>query len=167
MSSPSLSLLLQNIERDEKVRSHLNKNQTLELLVDHLLVRPGETIRKSDGTPYRKFTPYMKAYKEYLASNKDDVMAKYTYQLKGRIADVGLSKDLKLVDLDKSPKDTLKQIGYEYREDDLWHPSKAKKVLADFISNKIKDYRVNRNFMGVGKWIGISFVPLKTHELNG
>lgn len=128
----------------------------MELLVDHLLVRPGE-ILKGDGTPYRKFTPYMKAYKEYLASNKDDVMAKYTYQLKGKITDVDLPKDstLKLVDLDGSPDGILKQIGYEYREDDLWHPSKAKRVLADFVSKKIKDYRVNRNFMSIGKSLSI------------
>ena len=106
----------------------------------------------------------MKAYKEYLANNQDDVMAKYTYQLKDKIAEFQPTKDsnLKVVDLSGTPSDTLSQIGYEYVKDDLWHPSKAKKILAEFVAKKIKDYKQNRNFMGIGE--GLSKVHFGFHR---
>lgn len=130
------------------MKKALKKDQDLELHVDHLIVRP-DIIVKNDGGPFRKFTPYMKAYREYLTDNADELMTKFTYQLKGKIVtDIDFSKaDLKVVKLNHSPKKILDQIGYEYREDNLWHPNKAKKALNKFIQSKIKDYKVNRDFM--------------------
>lgn len=140
-----------NIERDEKVRTALSKQgKEFVLHVDHLLVRPG-VILKGDGEPYRKYSPYMRLFRDYLTDNADDVMAKYTYQLRDRIfANGDLSKSgLKLINLDESPSNILEQIGYEFREDDLWHPAKAKRILSNFVQTKIKDYDVNRNFMAM------------------
>lgn len=137
----------ENITRDRKIKSSLSKDQSLQLFVDHLLLRP-DIILKNDGTVYKKFTPYMRVYKEYIADNQDEIMSKYSFSLKNKVlTDVDLSKsDLEIVDL-SSPESMLKQIGYVFAEDELWHPSKAKRILSNFIEKKIKDYKTNRDYM--------------------
>jgi deoxyribodipyrimidine photo-lyase len=141
----------ENIERDEKIKSRLSKGRNLELIVDHLLVRP-DLIVKNDGNPFKKITPYIRAYKDHLVDNANDLMAKYTYRLGNRLYNHNFSildSDLNIININDSPKKILDQVGYKYIKDELWHPRNAKGVLQDFITHKIENYKDNRHLLYV------------------
>ena len=127
------------IKRDEFIA-----NQTkLILSKQHLLLEPQEVL-KADSSPYKVFTPYSKAWREALHSSDE-------YEIKdvGRYAKFDSQLDgFKIIDA-TDPAKICEQIGYEYFDDKIWHPSKAAETLQNFASKKVGGYATKRDLPAV------------------
>lgn len=136
-----------NIERDQKVGKLLG--DTLHLYCDHLLIKPDKILKK-DNKPYKVYTPYMQAFRKFISDNgtiaHNKLLTQYCYNLEGKLY---TPKDIELstIDLNKGESEILKQIGYIYKEDELWQPKNAKSVLDKFIARRINNYKTNRDFL--------------------
>lgn len=133
------------IARDNKVANITN---CLELYDDHILINP-ERVLKDDGTPYKVYTPYSKMFRKVLNQADIDVyppklnkIINITDELKNKIT----AANLKIVEL-SSPKEILDQIGYVYKEDEIWQPEKARDKLHKWCDSKIIMYKDKRDFM--------------------
>ncbi|XVN41562.1 MAG: deoxyribodipyrimidine photo-lyase [Rickettsia endosymbiont of Argas persicus] len=138
-----------NIERDKKVQELLGDNCTLHLYCDHLLIRPDKVLTK-DNKPYKVYTPYMQAFRKFIADNGtiayNKLLRNYSYDLEGKLY-TPQNIELKIIDLSPGTSEALKQIGYIYKEDKLWQPKNAQNVLNKFIANRINSYKTNRDFL--------------------
>ncbi|MGX6960332.1 MAG: cryptochrome/photolyase family protein [Rickettsia endosymbiont of Pentastiridius leporinus] len=138
-----------NIERDQKVQELLDGNCTLHLYCDHLLAPPDKVLTK-ENKPYKVYTPYMHAFRKFIADHdsleQNKLLTEYSYNLEGKLY---IPKDISLqtVDLNIGASETLKQIGYVYKEDELWQPKNAENVLDKFIARRINSYKINRDFL--------------------
>lgn len=138
-----------NIERDKKIKKLLGDKCTLHLYCDHLLIRPDKVLTK-ESKPYKVYTPYMHAFRKFIADNgslaHNKLLTKYSYNLEGKLL---ITKDIELtsIDLNQGESEVLKQLGYVYKEDELWHPKNASNILNKFIINRINNYKTNRDFL--------------------
>jgi len=138
-----------SIERDKKVQEILGDNCKLQLYCDHLLVKPDKVLTK-DNKPYKVYTPYMNAFRKFIADNGDKthnkLLTEYSYNLEGKLYNLK-DIELKTIDLERGESEALKQIGYIYKEDKLWQPKNAQNVLNKFITNRINRYKIDRDFL--------------------
>lgn len=138
-----------NIERDKKIKQLLGDNCTLHLYCDHLLIRPAQVLTK-ENKPYKVYTPFMQAFRKFIGDNgilaHNKLLTQYSYNLEDKLV---IPKDIALtiIDLNKGESKVLKQIGYFYKEDELWKPKNAQNILNKFITNRINNYKTNRDFL--------------------
>ncbi len=123
-----------SIERDRLVKERLKYNK-IEFIpvLDHLLFSHNK-ILNSNGLPYKVYTPYMKAFSSKIL--QQDYKA-HDYNLNNKLV------DYKTIDFCK--EEILKKAGYEYKDDKIWRPEKAKEVLSEFAKNKLQRYEGVRN----------------------
>lgn len=133
----------ENYLRDQNISKQLGAK--FHQILDHLLINP-EVILKNDGESYKVFTPYMNAVRKYINDNPIEI---YKYDIAGRLKDLNLSdfKYGRLLESLLTAPYILKEIGYEYIEDDLWHPLKANDQLDIFLNEYLANYDTKRNFL--------------------
>ncbi|HJD65400.1 MAG TPA: DNA photolyase family protein [Rickettsia endosymbiont of Diachasma alloeum] len=138
-----------SIERDKKVQELLGSNCTLNLYCDHLLIKPDRVLTK-DTKAYKVYTPYMQAFRKFIADNgsisHNKLLTNYSYNLDGKLY-TPQDIELKTIDLNIGESEALKQIGYVYKEDELWQPKNAQNVLDKFITRRINRYKIDRDFL--------------------
>ena len=135
--------------RDKAVKEALPPATTLVRVLDHLLRAPQKML-KSDGTPYKVFTPYYKLWRRDLGPAE---WAEYTVKDNGRYAvrdtigkavrEAGLTP----LDLGHGPARLLEQVGYIYKKDALWTVDDAQKRLHDFIAHRLENYTLGRDIL--------------------
>jgi len=128
----------ETIERDEMVATQVD----LTLVKDHLIFAPDEVL-KGDGTPFKVFTPYSKAW---LAKLSPSDHGAYAINDKGRYAQVML-EGLHVVSLENGAAHVLEQIGYLPGDISEWPVGNAQVILEDFITHKVTAYPDARNIM--------------------
>ena len=126
--------------RDKYVGGKVN----LTLVKEHLLKAPQEVL-KSDGTPFKVFTPYSKAW---LTALKDEDTKVYEINAGDVYFDILVPQGLKLIQA-YDPEKICQQIGYEYFADDIWKVGEAHKVLENFTAQRLGNYSIARDFPAV------------------
>ncbi|MBN8827945.1 MAG: deoxyribodipyrimidine photo-lyase [Sphingobacteriia bacterium] len=138
----------QTIERDSTVEHLLLKNNIeLKLSVDHLLQNPKDILKK-DGTPFKVFTPFSKAWrmsliKEDYANYRPNL--KRTLPVDSKLKNTIQNAGLNLVNTTSAEK-MLKEVGYNFIEDKIWTTHDAKNKLAEWSFN-IPKYKETRNYL--------------------
>lgn len=129
------------IARDTKVAPTLVKDQ--------VIFDPREVL-KDDGTPYKVFTPYSKAWAARLTPASG---APYEIRDKGRYADHDAICDkakaagLRVLDPADGAKGMLEDIGYQSVYLPLWPVPQASERVGAFIAAKVKQYKDKRNMV--------------------
>ena len=118
--------------------------------MDHLLQHP-DAVLKSDGTPYKMFTPFSKAWREKARADKNfaaeaDVNGLQCADFAATLT-VFKQHGLTLIDPAKGPEAMLKAVGYELQKHD-WPADAARKRLHAFAESHIQNYTDARNIMG-------------------
>lgn len=127
------------ISRDAAVAKQCN----LHLSLQHLLLSPTQ-ISKDDGTAYKVFTPYSKAFlaaasdADYLEFNNSGV----------RYAPPQALENLRPLNLN-SAAEICAQIGYEYVPDEQWNVANGQKMLDLFVAEKLAHYAAKRDFPAI------------------
>lgn len=139
--------------RDAAVRKALPPTTRFIQVIDHLLRAPGAVV-KEDGTPYKVFTPYSKAW---MSTHTPADHASYEVNDTSRYADHAAlalkakAAGLTCLDVGKGPESLLSSIGYRYRKDELWTVHDAKARLASFIEANLRGYKDQRDFMALNR----------------
>lgn len=133
--------------RDAAVKAALPTTTRFVQVLDHLMRAP-QVMLKSDGTPYKVFTPF---YKLWRADMGPTEYAAYEVKDAGRYADAtenfsaveaaGLTR----ISLDAGPAQVLNQIGYTYTPDSLWRVDDVPTRLSSFITEKLTAYPTARD----------------------
>lgn len=136
------------MQRDKAVKAALEKHCSVHSVTDHVMVSPREVL-KNDGTAFKVFTPY---YKAWLAKLSPISAAEYKIDDADRYADIEACKKvaqgagLKVQDAANAGA-MLDAMGYEDFADDLWPVNNARQRLQAFVEEKIRPYPSARNFM--------------------
>lgn len=120
---------------------HVASRADLTLTLDHLLAHPA-AITKDDGSAYKVFTPYSKAW---YAGLNESWYGERAVKDKGRYADV--KPPLPTLDA-SSPQALLAQIGYEYAPLATWPASDGQKRLKHFEKSILGNYAETRDIPG-------------------
>lgn len=126
------------ILRDREVA----KKCDLTLVLDHLMAHPKQ-ITKDDGTPYKVFTPFSKAWYEQL---NDGWFAERRINDKGRYRDA--KSPLPTLSLESAEK-LLSQVGYTYAPLKEWPAEKGRERLAYFEQGILNGYAETRDIPGI------------------
>ena len=133
------------ITRDAAVAAHA----PLKLVKDHLLLAPKE-VQKADGTPYRVFTPYYKAWLS-LASHETFEEKPVTLEVKladrNQIAEYVSAQGFDVLDAHEGAAAMLEKIGYTYTKDTLWTVQDARSRLKRFGAERITAYDSSRDYV--------------------
>lgn len=136
--------------RDKAVAEALPDTCEFKRVKDHLIFAPHE-ILKDDGTPYKVFTPYSKAWKAKL---KAEHIAERKVVDKGRYADLSAAQEaakkvgLTVLDTSQGEAALLKAVGYEYAQDALWPADEGRERLHGFVrEGAVSTYKSTRDFM--------------------
>lgn len=136
--------------RDEAVRRALPPAIRFVQVLDHLIRHPASVV-KPDGSPYKVFTPYSKAWHEHTTPLD---YAEYSVNDQGRYADgvepAALS-GLRCLDAAKGPEALLAAIGYHYRPDPLWPVDEAQARLSAYAGTYLQNYHTKRDFLADDK----------------
>ncbi len=140
----------ETIQRDEAVARQLKQRDVAFVQpCDHLLLRP-DSIVKSDGTPYKVFTPFARKWRETIAElhfrdfSFDD---RQRYTRPDMIRPLLRDCDLAALDLAAGPDQLLKQIEYEPADIDEWQVEDAQRRLSDFAARKAAAYPQQRDLL--------------------
>ncbi|RXK13019.1 deoxyribodipyrimidine photolyase [Halarcobacter mediterraneus] len=114
------------IKRDNEVEKII----PLKRFNDSFILNPNEHL-KSDGTPYKVFTPFYKSL--HLITQASN------------IEEYKRNENLKLVKFDYEKFVSLEELGFQKQELPSFLYKDAKKLLKEFLS-KIDEYQVNRDF---------------------
>ena len=135
------------IARDAGVKQALAPQTRFVQVLDHLLCAP-QKLHKSDGTPYKVFTPFYKYWRSLIGP---DELAEYTVNDRGRYADdaaifaaverAGITR----VMLDGGPAQALAQIDYRFTVDALWPVDDAAQRLKNFTAMRLQNYPIGRD----------------------
>lgn len=137
--------------RDAAVKAALPATTRFVQVLDHLMRAP-QAMLKSDGTPYKVFTPF---YKLWRADMGPAEYAEYEVKDTGRYANAAHNfsaveaAGLTRVRLDAGPAHTLEQIGYTHTPDSLWRVDDVPTRLSRFITEKLAAYPVARDQLSV------------------
>ncbi len=136
--------------RDADVEQAIGGEVEFIRVADHLLFTPRD-ILKSDGTPFKVFTPYAKAWREKARGQKGFAAEA---QMEGlRCADYPSAVNaleghgLRLLDPSQGAAAMLAAIGYRPQATD-WPVTEARKRLHAFAGRRMGDYKAQRDFMG-------------------
>lgn len=136
-------------ERDKGVQETLG-DARFTLVKDHLIRAPQEVL-KGDGTPYRIYTPYMKAWRARLTAG-DVAERKVTDQ--GRYADMTANRralakaGITYLHPEKGAAHLLREIGYQPTDLAGWGVDEGPSRLAEFGKRAMRHYADTRNAMG-------------------
>lgn len=126
-----------SIDRDTKIKEFLvSKNINVKSFNGSLLIEPWE-CKKNDGTHYKVYTPF---YKELIKVRKyRSNIAKPNFTKLTKLDSSASLNSLRLLEPKHSWQDIIKQ----------WQVGEAAAInkLEDFLEDKIKDYKVARDFM--------------------
>jgi len=134
--------------RDESVKKALHQAELIPV-VEHLLLPP-YAVKKPDGSPYRVFTPFSKAW--YLTLKPEDIEEKQVKD-KGRYADfqklykAAQATGFKLLDASAGPASLLDQIGYRHVPLKQWPVKNARARLHRFMESRLTAYPQQRDMM--------------------
>ncbi len=134
--------------RDKAVQEDLGAIELVRVK-DHLVRAPHEVL-KGDGTPYRIYTPYMKAWRAKLT--KPD-LAERVVEDQGRYADFAKARQaldkagIVCLHPEKSAAHLLQSIGYTPVDLAGWGVEKGASRLADFAGDGMRRYADSRNAM--------------------
>ncbi len=132
----------ETIKRDEAVAARV----PLTRVVDHLIHHP-QAVVKPDGSAYRVFTPYAKAWRAALTADSYD---EKVVTLDGRLADYGAvcaAMSAQCIDPSQGVEAMLRTVGYEAVPLDAWPVDGARQRLLDFMDMRLADYKEQRDFM--------------------
>lgn len=115
------------MKRDKEIAKKVNLN----LMQDHVLCR-FDHVLKTDGTPYKVYTPYKNAW---LQQFEKGLVHLKQYK----------SKLTKLTQLKEKTIESLEQFGFEYQHLDYAFEKDANKVLKAF-EQSIESYKDNRDY---------------------
>jgi len=142
----------ETIKRDVAVKQALSAGCAFEQVVDHVVMRPSEVV-KDDGTPYRVFTPYSKAWRAALSSSR---LAEKRVELRGRLSAFACVRDaamacdaLRVIDLDAGVEAALEQVGYRLAELGEWGVDDVPSRLTYFVDHHLSDYKDQRDYLSV------------------
>jgi deoxyribodipyrimidine photo-lyase len=136
-------------ERDEDITNYL-KPYGINLILhnDHLIITPEEMCR-SDGNPYKVFTPYFQRWHKVLQGRH---LEHYEIADDGRYLNIektGANLGIKPLESTKGPEFLLRQIGYKYSPLPNWSVKLSTMYFNNFMNYKIQTYKINRDFMGI------------------
>ncbi len=139
------------IQRDAEIQRRLPENVEMSYYTDHLLKTP-DSITKPDNSPYKVFTPYMKAYSKALGREE---YLPFTYSLKNKLSgplDKATLEKIQqeaatVIELSKPLSNAIKQTGYIETEFEHFPVNEAGNRLENFIQEKAADYDNARNFL--------------------
>jgi deoxyribodipyrimidine photo-lyase len=121
------------IKRDEKVQKLFDKYGARFFSYKDNVVFRGDEVLKSDGTPYKVYTPYMRAWMKHLRPN---LIKKHKVNF----------KKLSFEELKHPEISSLSEIGFEKPKIPLsFGESRAKKDFKNFLK-RIDAYDTNRDF---------------------
>ncbi len=132
-------------KRDEEVKQALGNAVPFTLVKDHVMHAAHEVL-KDDGTPYKVFTPYSKAWRVRSQSSncfEERSTAKVQY---APFAD-GI-KGFALIDLALPEEAILQKTGYALADSE-WKPEKARERLQWFIGSRLDTYKDKRDLLEV------------------
>jgi deoxyribodipyrimidine photo-lyase len=133
--------------RDQAVADALEPQIRLMRVKDHLIHQPQDVL-KDDGTAYKVFTPYSKAW---LAKLTHAHLAERVVEDKGRYAinaRATLEKaDLPVLKPEQGARAMLEAIGYKEADISLWRPEDAAPRLKRFLSSTMREYATARDYM--------------------
>ncbi len=117
---------------------------TLELVTDHVMAHPNYVL-KEDGSPFRVFTPYSKAWH---AKRNELYDAERPIKDKNRYvkSDPALLKNFKRIDISQGAEKALLQINYRYSDLGEWKIDNAQKRLKNFIA-QVNNYPKSRDMV--------------------
>ena len=133
-------------ERDLEIINEL-KPYGIDLVLqnDHLLISPTEVL-KSDGNPYKIFTPYSRIWRKTLQERH---LQYHNLIDEGRYSEAKLNLEIKPLNLDKGVEYLLEQIGYRYSPSSDWKINGSISRLDNFVDSHIQDYPIRRDFVGI------------------
>lgn len=121
--------------------AYVAQQASLTLVKDHLIFAPVDVL-KNDGTPFKVFTPYAKAWRAKLSPGD---YGEYAIRDNGRYAQLDTKGALSL---DAGPETLLAQIGCQPASLSLWPVTNVRQRLDDFIARKASAYPTMRDMMG-------------------
>lgn len=132
-------------KRDETVKQALAGSVQFTLVKDHIMHASHEVL-KDDGTPYKVFTPYSKAWRLKSQTSgcfeeRSTAKVKYTPFTDGM-------KGFELIDLALPVEAILERIGYVLADSE-WKPEKVRERLQGFIRHNLDAYKDKRDIPGV------------------
>jgi deoxyribodipyrimidine photo-lyase len=128
---------------------HVAQLVPLTCVKDQVIFAPYEVL-KDDGTAFKVFTPFSRAW---LSKFTPSDMAAYELNDTGRYADYATTlatchaSGLKVLNVAQGEQVMLSDIGYTYREDELWPVEGVRKRLADFIRERTAGYPIARDMV--------------------
>jgi deoxyribodipyrimidine photo-lyase len=137
--------------RDAAVKLALPHGTRFVQLLDQLMRAP-QAMLKSDGTPYKVFTPF---YKVWRAGIGPSDLAQYEVHDKGRYADgeayakAALAAGIKVLRAEEGPAKLLSQVGYDYAKDVLWRVDDVGDRLRRFIEERMGAYPTARDMLPI------------------
>jgi deoxyribodipyrimidine photo-lyase len=132
------------LSRDKKISDSLQGICEVELILDHLLLDPS-LILKDDGTAFKVFTPFMKAFRNKI---NNQILQNLEYSLENRVLrEENSSFDLATI---------LQKAGYNYIEDKIWKPEEVDEKYTSFLKNSLSIYHDARNNLYPSKTSKIS-----------
>lgn len=127
-----------SLVRDEHVQQTLGSNTPFLRVKDHLIFKADEVL-KDDGTPYRVFTPYSKAWRQRVNAES---FSNHTFKATWVAPPAQIPN---IIDLDAGEEAVLAQLGYVVGESE-WTPAKASAALQHFIEKSLTHYKNRRDF---------------------
>jgi len=138
------------IARDKAVSNALAGKAAFVQVLDHL-IHPPAAIVKGDGTPYRVFTPYSKAWRAALGKHS---FTERRVSLNGRHANfdaiaqmVDADAEFCRVDASATLEEMVERIGYKLTDMGEWDVDSIDKRLEDFITYRLANYKAARDML--------------------
>lgn len=123
-------------KRDEEIEQIL----PLRRFLDSFILNPNDHLKK-DGTPYKVFTPFYKSLRMITESSSIEVLQR--------------NENLELAQFDYDYIPSLKELNFEEQSLACFLRADAYTLLDEF-KEKIKDYKVNRDFFYINATSNIS-----------
>lgn len=136
------------IRRDSQVEQAL-KGKTGFLRVNDQVVHAAHEVLKEDGTPYKVFTPYARAWRALLATSgatTEHSTAGVEFASFAAARKVAEEAGVRLLDLAQGERAVLEAMGYRIAESE-WLPQNARGRLEHFIDHSLYGYHQQRDRM--------------------
>lgn len=136
--------------RDEQVKAKLEGRTPFTLVKDHVLHAAHEVL-KGDGTPYKVFTPYSKAWREKAKETRcmEERSVKGVRYAGMAVHQISLkAAGFPVIDLSRGVEAVLAAIGYRVADSE-WKPEKAHARLEEFLERSANGYKERRDLPAV------------------
>ncbi len=135
-------------KRDEKV-THDIGSEHCHFVKDHVIFRPDEVL-KDDGTPFKVYTPYSKAWRAK-ATLSD--YGEYAIKDRNAYANIDIMRKaardagLEVLTPGSGHKAMLEAVGYDYNPLPEWPVGKAQERLTHFAQYQVRHYKNKRDML--------------------